>query len=323
MKRRQFSAMLATATFSLGGLGSAAADASAESAEPLELEDVSVELGSVTASISQATFEFQESTMQLQLEGWSMEGDGRSLAIDETSVTVEDVDEETYSAVRSAMVEAYTERSVSALLTVISDGTIPESSPVEVSAGPIEKDGQTVADQVTATGTAGEVVPEGTESLAEDGLSLGGITGLGSSMWSQLTVERGDSQLALEDVVMEREGTSLVVSASEGEAALPDRTLELSEVTMDVMPPETIPEEHVAFASELRQLASEGSVGVSDIESAAADSGVTVSNTSDAVESAQFVLSVGEASEGGETLVSDFQTSGTLAELMQVLQTRL
>lgn len=323
MKRRQFGAMLATATFSLGGLSSAAAEASAQRTAPLEIKDVSVELGGITTSISQATFAFQDGTMRLQVQGWSMEGASRSLAIDRLRVAVDEVSAETFSAVRSAMVEAFSRRSVSPLLTVLTDGTIPESAPVRLFVGPIRADGQTVVDQVIATGTVGGVVPEGTQQLAQKGVSLKGLTGLGPSEWGRLTIQRGNLQLALNDVVMQREGTGFSITSPGGSVELPDRTLDLTEVSMTIRPPETIPEEHVAFASEVRQSASQGVLSTSTIESAAAESGVTVANTSDAVQSSRFVLSLGEVTEDGETLVANFQTSGTLAELLQVLRTRL
>jgi hypothetical protein len=322
MKRRQFGAMLATATLSLGGLSSAAAEASAQETAPLKIEDATVELGSVTASISEATFAYQDGTMQLQLLGWTMDSASRSLAIDEARVAVDEVDAETFSAVRSAMVQAVEGRSVSPLLTVLYDGTVDESAPIRVFAGPVQMDGQTVADRVTASGTVGAAVPEGTQQLAREGVSLEAVAGLGSSEWSRLTVERDDAQLALNDVVMQREGASLSVTAPSGSAELPGRALDLTEVSMNVRPPETIPEEHVAFASEVRQLSYEGSMSTSAIESAAADSGVTVANTSGAVRSSRFELSLGEVTEDGEMLVSNFRTTGTVGELMQLLETQ-
>ncbi|WP_276299745.1 hypothetical protein [Halorussus lipolyticus] len=323
MKRRQFGAMLATATFSLGGLGTTAADASAQETAPLEIQDVSVDLGGVTASVSQATFEFQDSTMRLELRGWSMEDTDQSLAIDRTRVAVSDVSAETFAAVRSAMVEAFSGRSVSPLLGLLADGTVPASAPAEVSLGPIQANGGTVADRVVASGTVGDIVPDGTQQLAQEGVSLQGLLGLGSSSWSRLSIQRGTSQLSLNDVMMQREGSSFVISAPGGEAQLSDRTLQLSDVSMNLLPPETIPEEHVAFASEVRQLAAEGSLSSSAVESAAAESGVTVANTTEAARNARFSLSLGEVTEDGEALVSNFQTSGTLAELMAVLQSRL
>jgi hypothetical protein len=323
MKRRQFGAMLATATLSLGGLSSAAAEASARQTAPLQIEDATVELGGVTASISEATFAYQDGTMQLQLLGWTMDGTGRSLAIDEARVAVDEVDAETFSAVRSAMVGTYKGNSASPLLTVLSDGTIDESAPIRAFAGPVQKDGQIAADRVTASGTVGGVVPEGTRQLARKGVSVEGVAGLGSSEWSRLTVQRGDSRLALSDVMMQRDGTALSISAPGGIAELPGRALDLTEVSMDVRPPETVPEEHVAFASELRQSSAEGSLSKSAVKSAAADSGVTADNTSEAVRSSRFVLSLGKVAEEGETLVSNFQTSGTLGELMQVLRMRM
>src|SRR6056297_702088 len=117
MKRRQFGAMLATATFSLGGVSSAAAEASTQETEPLEIEDVSVELGDATAMVGRATFQYEGGTMRLQLDDWAMQAAGKPMSVGRTRIDVSDVSAETYATVRAGMVEAYDGQSLSPLLS--------------------------------------------------------------------------------------------------------------------------------------------------------------------------------------------------------------
>jgi hypothetical protein len=328
MKRRQFGAMVATVTLSLGGVSGAAADASTQETEPLRVEDASVEFGEVTASVGLAELTYQDGVMQFRVEDWTMEAAGttetaetteRSLAIDAAEATVDDVSAETYATVRAGMVEAWEARSPSPLLDALAGAEIDPDASVEVVAGPISSDDELVADEVRATGTVESVVPEGSRELVEDGASLEEATALGSSEWSQLTVQRGDVELLLEDVVMERDGGALSITSPGGAVDLSGRSLVLTDVEMNVYAPETIPSEHVEFASSLRQSAADGTLSLSTVESAASETGVTLDNTSEAVRNARFDLSVGEVTEGEETLVSNFQTSGTLDELVTVV----
>lgn len=320
MRRRQFSAMLATATFSLGGLTGAATGASAQETEPLQVEDVSVEFGGVTTSIGLAELTFEDGTMLFQLSDWTMESTTRSLSIASMRVTVDDVSAEAFSTIRAGVAEAFTSQSLSPLLVSLAEADVNPDAPVEVFAESVEVDGQLIADQITATGTVQSVVPEGTRALLDDGATLEEVAALGTSEWSQLTVQRGDAKFTLTDVVMELDGTTLSITAPEGTAELPGRSLELSDVTLNVRPPESIPQEHVQFASRLRQMGAEGSLSLSELRSAASESGVTAANTSEAVRDARFDLTLGEVTQEGETVVANFETSGTLAELVAVLR---
>jgi hypothetical protein len=328
MKRRQFGAMVATVTLSLGGVSGAAADASTQETEPLRVEDMSVELGEVTASVGLAELTYQDGVMQFRVEDWTMERSGttetaeateRSLAIDAAQATIDGVSAETYATARAGMVEAWKARSPSPLLDALAGADVDPDASVEVVAGPISTDDELVADEISATGTVESVVPEGSRELVEDGASLEEVAALGSSEWSQLTVQRGDVQLVLDDVVMERDGSALSISSPGGTVDLSERSLALSDVEMNVYPPETIPQEHVEFASRLRQSAADGTLSLSTAESAAAETGVTLDNTAEAVRNARFDLSLSEVTEGEETLVSNFQTSGTLDELVTVV----
>jgi hypothetical protein len=320
MKRRQFSAMLATATFSLGGLTGSAAGTSAQDTDPLQAEDVTVELGGVTSSVERAELAYQEGLMRFEMQEWTMEAETRSLAIDTARVTVDDVSAETFSTVRSGMVESFEGRSLSPLVSALADADFDPDSPVRVTASPVEMDGQLVVDQVTASGTVGSVVPEGSRELAQDGASLDELAALGSSEWDQLTIMRGAGELTLDDVAMELDGTTLSITSPSGTAELPDRTLELSDVTMNVRPPESPPQEHVEFASRLRQMAADETLSFSGVRSSAAESGVSASNTEEAVQDARVDLTLGEVTEDGETLISNFETSQTVAELVEVLR---
>ncbi|WP_379793662.1 hypothetical protein [Halorussus aquaticus] len=322
MKRRQFGAALATAAFSLGGVVKTTRSASAQETEPLQIEDVTVSFGGVTSSVGSATFSFEDGTMQFQVSDWTMEGADKSLSIAQASVSAADVSAETYATIRGAMVESFSGRSLSPLLSTLAEVDVNPDASVEVVVESVETDGQLVADQIAATGTVGSVVPEGTRALLRDGATLEEVAALGTAEWSELTVQRGSTEFTATDVVMERQGTGVAISAPSGSASASGRTFEFSDMSLDLMPPETIPAAHVEFASQVRQLAADGNLSSSAVSSAAEDAGVTAENTSEAVRNARFELSFADVTEGGETVVSDFQTSGTLAELLQVLRQR-
>lgn len=329
MKRRQFGAMLATATLSVVGVSGATADTSAQETGPLRVEDQTVESGGVTATVGLAELTYQDGAMVFSGENWTItapgeaeeatETAGRSLALDAAQLTIDGVSAETYAAVRTGMVEGFSTRSPSPLLGALAEAdTDPEAS-VEAVAGPISTGEELVADEIRATGTVESVVPEGSRELVQDGASLEAAAALGPSEWSQLTVQREDTELVLDDVVMERDGGVLSITSPSGALDLSGRSLVLTDAEMNVYPPETIPEEHVAFASRLRESAGDETLSVSAVESAAAETGVTLDNTSEAVRNARFDLSLGEVTEGEETLVSNFQTSGTLEELAMLV----
>lgn len=320
MKRRQFTAVLATGTVSLGGLTGAVSNGIAQETEPLRIEDVSVTTGNVTNSIGLAELTFQDGTMRFEVRDWTMETANRSLAIDAVQKTVSDVSAKTFSTVRAAVVDAIESRSVSPLFSSIAEAEVNPDASVRLFVGPVEVDGQRVADEITATGTVDSVVADGTRSLLRGGPTIGEIEALGASEWSQLTIQRGDSRLVLDDVAMQLDGVMLSTTAPSGRIELPNRSLELNGVSMDLLPPETIPAPHVEFASRLRQLAAEESVTLSATRSAATESGVTVANTGEAVQNVRFDLSLEEVTEDDETLITNFETTGTLAELMTVLR---
>lgn len=321
MKRRQFGTMLATATLSLGGLTGAVTSASAQNTEPLVVEDVNVSLGEGTTSLGLVELEYEDGgRIELDVEDWTMEGGTRSLAIGEAQVAVEGQSEETYAAVRSAMIEAFQGRSLSPLLEVLAAANVNPDGTVEVSAGPVEMDGQLVADQIAAVGTAGSVVPDGMFALVQEGASLQEISELGTSQWDGLVVVRGDSQLQLDNPTMQLSGTTFAITSPDAVAETPGRSLAMSDVTMLFGPPETVSEPHRLFAARLRQLAADGSLTLSAIRSAAAESGVTAANTVEFIRASRFALGIGEVTEDGETVVSDFETAGTLAELMAAIR---
>ncbi|WP_435177100.1 hypothetical protein [Halorussus sp. AFM4] len=315
--------MLATATFSLGGIGSVSADASAQSTEPLEIEDVSVSLGGVTSNVGLARFVYQDGTMGFGVQDWTMESGERSLSVGSAVVTASDVSEETYATLREGLVESFEGRTLTPLAVAIRESNLNPESEVQVELDSVELDGELIADQVTAAGVAGSVVPEGTRALLEDGgPTLEELAALGTSEWDVLTIQRGDAEFTANDVVMGLDGATVVIAAPSGSANVSGRSFEFSEMQMTITPPGTIPEEHIEFASQVRESAAEGDLSLSSIASAAEESGVTAENTADAVESAQFELSFAEITEDGETVVSNFATSGTLAELLAALQQR-
>jgi hypothetical protein len=241
--------MLATATLSVGGVSSAAADPSAQETSPLQGEDVSVELGRVTASFGRATLAFEDGTVQFQGRDWTIEGPENTLAGDAVRATVDDVSPETYATVRAAIAEADESNSPLPLVDGFAAADVNPDAPVRVVASPVEQDDQLLADKIAATGRYGAVVPG---SLRGDGTSLQGDAEIGPSEWKQITVQRGDSELVVDDVVVT--------------VRPPDATETVRDVRFDVI--------------------------------------------------------FGTVTRDGETLVSNFETSSTLAELLQALPTR-
>lgn len=321
MKRRQFGAMLATAAVSLGSFGNVTARTT-QSTEPLEIEDVSATFGETTATVGRATLTYDESTMAFEISDWTMESPEGTLSIATVRMVADDVSPETYDTVRSGMVEAFEGRSLSPLLTVFAEVEIDPEAPVEMVHESVEVDGRVIADRISATGTVRSVVPEGTRALAGGDTTLAEVGELGASEWSQLTVQRGDSEFVADDVTMELDGGSIAVSSPGGELVVSDRTFEFSDAEMTVRPPETVPTAHVEFASQVRQLAGEGDLTLSALRSAASDAGVTASNTVEVIRNARVVVSFARVTEGGETVVSNFETSGTVVELVQILSQR-
>lgn len=327
MKRRQFSAILATATASFAGLPgvSGATTDSTQNTQPLEIENLSVSSGGVTTNIGRASFTYDsaERTAVFRLLDWTMAGQSRTLSVERAQVTVGEMAPETFAELRAAMVSGFESRSLSPLLAGAADADVNPNSPVSVTAEAVALDGQPVADQVVASGTVRGAVPEGTRSLLRGGATLEQLLGLGPSEWSSVTVHRGDSRLTANEVTMTLEGTTFAVTSPGGRIETPGRSLQFEDMEMDVRPPEPIPPEHVEFASRLRQLGAQGRLTLSAMRSAAGESGVTVSNTAEAVRRAPFALRFGRVTEEGEVLFSDFETTGQLGELAQVFRGRL
>jgi long-chain acyl-CoA synthetase len=211
MKRRQFGAMVATVTLSLGGVSGAAADASTQETEPLRVEDASVEFGEVTASVGLAELTYQDGVMQFRVEDWTMEAAGttetaetteRSLAIDAAEATVDDVSAETYATVRAGMVEAWEARSPSPLLDALAGAEIDPDASVEVVAGPISSDDELVADEVRATGTVESVVPEG--EFSDTIGAVGELLVTGPNVVEGYWNKSGETEAAFEEIDGER-----------------------------------------------------------------------------------------------------------------------
>lgn len=241
--------MLATATLSLGGVSEAVADASAQETDPLQGEDVSVSLGSVTASFSRATLAFEDGTMRFRGRDWTIEGTESTLTGDTVRVTVDDVSAETYSTVRAAMVETVESNSPLPLVVGLATADVNPDASVRVFASSVERDGQPVGDQITATGRFETVFPEDLRERAEDGRTLDGGAALGPSEWDRIAVQRGDTELVFDNVAI------------------------------NARPPDT----------------------------------------DETAREARFELTSDEVTRDGETLVSNFETSGTLTELLQSL----
>lgn len=319
MKRRQFGATLATATLSLGTIAGAATSTSAKGTDSLRAEDVCVSLAGVTTTVGHATFEYEDGTMVLRAEDWTMDDGERSLSIAAASVSVADVSVETFATVRAGLKEGFEGRSLSPLLTALAEANARPDSSVTVSLEAIALDGTLVADQLTATGTAGSVVPEGTRALLEDGTTLAELDALGPSEWSQLTVERGDAELTANDVSIELDGATVSITSPTGKANVSGRTFEFSGIGMTVLPPETISVDYVEFVSKLRQLAKSGNLTLPAVDSAVDESGVAASNTFETLLRARVILSFERVTRGSGNLITNFETSTTLAELVQVL----
>lgn len=312
--------MLATATFSLGGIAGTTTRAAAQETDPLQIEDVSVSARGMTVTLGSATFSFDDGRMEFEASDVTIESETRSISVGRTLVAADGVDAETYATLRSAMVEAFGGRSMAPLVTALGEVDVNPDAQVGLLVDSVEMNGQLVFDRLTAVGTVDSVVPGGARALVQDGPTLEELMGLGASEWTSATIQREGSELTLNNVAIQRDGTTLSITSANGEATVSNRTFELGETELAVLPPETIPSEHVSFASQVREAAGDGDLTVSEVSSAAEESGVTVSNTLDAAGSSRFALSLAEVTEGGEVVVSDFQTSGTLAELLAALR---
>lgn len=322
--------MLATATVSLAGFSGVSTattdDARRAQTEPLRIEDVTVDLGGATVSVSRAAMTFEDETLTFRLRGVTTRFRGRSVSLARATLTVGGVDAETFSTLRSAMVEAVSGESAVPLLAAVAavSDEVPADASVRLNLGSLVSDGRTLADRVSVRGTVGGIVPEGAPALLAEDATLADLADLGPVRFDRLTVRRGNARFRLSEVVIERRDGSIVVSAPSGRATLPGRPLKLRDVSITLRPPaDGLPPEHVEFLSRLRALARQGALTASAVRSAAAESGVTLANTVAAVRSSRATVSLGSVTERGETVLADVETGGTLAELLEILRRQL
>lgn len=319
MKRRQL--LLATASLSLAtfpGLSSADTDASAQT-DPVQVEDVTVDLGEATLEVGSAQIAYQDGVAGVLGQDWTATVGTRSVTLDSAVLAVGNVDEETYGQLRDAAAASVGERSLSPAVSGFAAADLDPDSPVQLQAGPVSADGAPLVDEVTATGTVGGVTPENWADFAEAPLSE-----LGSTEFSTVTAQRGDVSVTAENVVAEPGEDTLDVTAESGTAETPSRSLAFENADATFMPPEGgFPEEHQAALDGVRELAASGSLTASELRSTVEESGVTVDNTVPAVRDVRFEATVESVTEEGETLLQNFGTSGTLEELAQVVSQRL
>lgn len=174
-----------------------------------------------------------------------------------------------------------------------------------------------MAEEVSATGTVGGVVPDGLAAVARGEL----VSKLGAAEFDTVSVRRGGVTASAEHVTAEPADGAVSVTADEGTADLPGRTLGLEGIDATLWPPEGgFPEAHRSAFARLRGLAADGSLSLSAVRTTLSESGVTVSDTLDAVGNVRFDAAVEKVAEGGVTLVSDFRSRGTLAELLPALR---
>lgn len=317
MKRREM--LLATATISLAGVpGLSSADTDAAQTEPVQVSDVTVELGGATVAIGNAVLAYQDGAMGVLVSDSSVTAEGRELTLSEGVVAVGNVDEETYAQIREAGAQSVGERSLSPMLSAINSTNLDPNSPVQAQFGPVTADGQTLADEVTATGTVGGVTPE---NWAEFG--RGEDVELGAAQFDTVTIQRGSVALTAEEVVAEPFSNALSVTSAGGTVETPGRSLAFENLNTTFRPPEEGTEPHRTAFEDVRQSAAEGALTVDAVRAALADSGVTVGNTVEAVRATTYEATVGSITEDGETLIQDSSSTGTLAELMQVVRQNL
>ena len=318
MKRRQL--LLATASLSLAGasgLSNAAADSSAQS-DPIQIQNVTVDLGGATVTIGSATLAHDNDTLVFQGQEWTATVGDRTISLGGAEVTVGSIDSETYAQIRNAMVESAHGRSLSPLLSGLQAVNVDPSAPVEVRAGPITTDSGPVADEITATGTVGGVVPENWG----DWVAGGSVEDIGSMQFDTVTVQRGSVAMTAENVVAQPFENALSVTADGGTVEAPSRTLAFENLNTTFRPPEEGGEAQGRAVDGLQRLAANDSLTLDAISMTLMESGVTVSNTMAALRDTRFEASVDSVTEDGQAVVQNFSTTGTLSELMQVLSQR-
>lgn len=315
MKRRQL--LLATATISLAGIPGLSS-AQSDDTDTLEVSDVTLEFGGATVTVGSASMAHQDDTLGLLGQDWTVTAEGREVSVDEAVVAVGNVDAETFAQLREGAVQSAGERSLSPALAAFAEADLDPDAPVQARIGPITSDQGPVADQVRATGTVDSVTPENWRAFGR-----GESTELGPVQFDTVTAQRGSVFASAENVVAEPVENAVSVTADGGTIETPNRVLEFESLDTTFRPPEEGSEPHAQALAGLRQLAANGSLTADAIATTIAESGVTFSNTMTAVRNTQFEATVGSVTEDGQTVVQDFGTSGTLAEMAQVLQQRL
>ena len=318
MKRRQL--LLATASLSLAGasgLSNAAADSSAQT-DPIQISDVTVELGGATLTMGSVAIAYRENTLGFLGQDWTVTAGDREVSLGEAVVAVGNVDAETYAQIREAGVQSAGQSSFSPMLTALAEANFDPNAPVQARFGPITTDRGRVADQVTATGTVGSVTPQNWEAFA-----AGESVELGSMQFDAVNVQRGSVTMTAENVVAQPFPNALSVTADGGTVEAPSRTVEFQNLNTTFRPPEEGGEPQGRALEGLRRLAANGSLTLDAIETTLAESGVTASNTMAALRNTRFEMSVESVTEDGQALVQDFSTSGTLSEVARMLSQRL
>lgn len=318
MKRRQL--LLATASLSLAGASglSNAADSSAES-DPIRIRDATVDLGGVTVTIGSATLAHDGEMMVFEGQEWTATAGDETVSLGGAEVTVGDVDSETYARIRTAVTESSRGRSLSPLLSGLQSVDVDPSAPVEVWVGPISSDRGPIVDELYATGDVGGVVPENWG----DWVAGESRADVGSMQFDALTVHRGSASMTAENVVARPDENALSVTADGGTVEAPSRTLEFQNLDTTFRPPEEGGEPQGRAIDGLQRLAANESLTIDAVDTTLTESGVTVSNTMEALRNTRFEATVESVTENGQTLVQDFGTSGTLSELSRALNQRL
>lgn len=319
MKRRQL--LLATASLSLAGasgLSNAAADSSAQS-DPIQVRNATVDLGGATVTIGSATLAHDGDTLAFQGQEWTATADSQTVSLASVEVTVGGVDAGTYAQIRDGLTRSASGRSLSPLLSALEAVDVDPNAPVEVRVGPITSDRAPVADEVTASGTVGGVVPENWG----DWVAGTDAADIGSMQFDAVTVQRGSVSATAENVVAEPFENAVSVTAEEGTVETPNRTLAFENLNTTFRPPEEGAEPQASAIDGLQRLAANESLTVDAIRTTLTESGVTASNTVAALRNARFEATVGSVTENGQALVQNFSTSGTLSELTQLLSQRL
>ncbi|PSP56745.1 hypothetical protein BRC82_01330 [Halobacteriales archaeon QS_1_67_19] len=275
-------------------------------------------MGDVEISIGLARLSYDEGerTSTLHVRDWQMAGPDRTLSVEKTKVHVGRIDPNTHARIRSSMADSASKRSLSPLVTTLARTESDLNEPVRIELGPVRLGRTVVANEVTAEGTNGEIVPDGTKALVLGEGSLGDLLALPPSKWDRLTVRRGGARFDATDVTMELQGANFAVRSPAGSIELPGRSLEFEDMELDIGPPDPVPPEHVEFAAKLSQM------GLRGIRSAAANAGVNVANTTRAIRNAPFRLRFESITEDGEQAITEFETTGRLGDLAGALPSR-